>query len=438
METIVIVGGGAGGLELATRLGNSVGKSGRARVLLVDRSPGHFWKPLLHTVASGARDPQLTQIEFSAQAAQHSFSFEQGEVLSIDRTARSIELAPRCVDGREVQPRRTIAYDKLVLALGAVTNFYGVPGAAEHALTLDNVGQAEAFRQRFVNACIRAGERKKQNPHHYRAGEVHVVIVGGGATGVELAAELHHSARALVRYKVAALDPVRDIRISLIERGPYLLSHLDPRQSRRAANHLRSMGVEVLTSTAVASIAPHSVHATQDGVGREYRSDITLWAAGVEAPRLCATFGLPVNRQNQIIVDGSLRTTADQNVYAFGDCASYDCPVKGVVPPRAQVAHQQAMFLAGLLSRASDGKPQPEFLYRDYGSLVSLGPATAVGVLNGAMAGRGIPVAGMTARLLYALMYQKHMLSLHGMLRATLQSLSDWLRARLAPPVRLH
>lgn len=440
MDMIVIVGGGAGGLELATRLGDTAGKAGRARIVLVDRSPGHFWKPLLHTVASGARDPQVSQIAFSAQAAEHHFEFVQGDVVAVDRSARSIELAPRCVDGEEVQPRRTLAYDKLVLALGSVTNFYGVPGVADHSLTLDNVAQAETFRRRFVNACIQAAEHKKLWPYKYRIGEVHVAIVGGGATGVELAAELHHSARTLARYKVAALDPMRDIRISIIERGPYLLPHLKPRQSRHAANHLRSMGVEVLTSTTVASVAPRSVHVLNEEVGHELRADLTLWAAGVEAPRLCATLGLSTNRQNQILVDSSLRTQSDANVYAFGDCASYDCPVRGVVPPRAQVAHQQALFLAELLARPAGaaGKKEAAFQYRDYGSLVSLGPTKAVGMLQGALSNRSIPVAGLTARMLYALMYQKHMLALHGMLRMSLQSVSDWLRARLSPPVRLH
>ena len=438
MDTIVIVGGGAGGLELATRLGNTLGKSARARIVLVDRTPGHFWKPLLHTVASGKCDPQVTQVEFSAQAAGHHFEFVQGEVMAVDRASRTLELAPRCVDGLELQPRRTLGYDQLVLALGSVTNFYNVPGAASHALTLDSVAQAEAFRQRFVNACIQAGERKQRGLQHDAA--VNVVIVGGGATGVELAAELSHSARALARYKVVALDPARDVRISIIERGEYLLPHLHPQQSRGAAHHLRKLGIEVLTSTAVASVAPRSVHATQDGVGREFPADLTLWAAGVEAPRLCTTLGLPVNRLNQIVVDASLRAADDPHVYAFGDCASYVCPRKGAAPPRAQVAHQQAMFLADLLARKDQRpkQPRPDFRYRDYGSLVSLGPEAAVGVLTGALAGRNLPVGGAAARWLYALMYQKHMLALHGALRMAAQTLVDWLRARILPPVKLH
>lgn len=432
METIVIVGGGAGGLELATRLGDTLGKSGRARVLLIDRAPGHFWKPLLHTVASGKCDPQVTQVEFAAQAAAHHFDFVQGEVMAVDRAERSIELAPRCSDGLEVQPRRRLPYDKLVLALGSVTNFFGVPGAAEHVLTLENVNQAEAFRKRFVAACIQAGERKARGD--VARGQVHVVIVGGGATGVELAAELSHSARALAQYKVHTLDPLHDVRISVIERGKFLLPHLHPRQSVRAARHLTSLGIEVLTETAVASVSPDAVH---DAAGHAHRADLTLWAAGVEGPVLCRALGLPVNRINQIVVDATLRAPGDTAIYALGDCASYTCPVKGAVPPRAQVAHQQAMFLADLLARR-DTPGGTDFRYRDYGSLVSLGPLAAVGVLSGAVTGRRIQVSGATARLLYRLMYQKHLLALHGMARMAVHTLVDWLRAKLVPPVKLY
>ena len=424
METIVIVGGGAGGLELATRLGDTLGAGKRARILLVDRSPGHFWKPLLHTVASGKCDPQVTELSFTAQALDHDFEFLQGEVLCVDRAHQTITLTPR--GGRQDDGVcRTIGYDKLVLALGAVTNFYSVPGAARHAMTLDSVADAEAFRRRFVDGCIRAGERKEQ---------LNVVIVGGGATGVELAAELSNSARALADYRVHTLDPERDIRITVIERGENLLPHLHPVQSQRAANHLRSLGIDVRTATAVAHVTDNAVI---DTAGAAHRADLTLWAAGVEAPELCATLGLTVNHIRQIVVDSSLRAACDSRIYAFGDCASYVCPIKGAAPPRAQVAHQQAMFLAELLARRDDG-PRPEFRYHDYGSLVSLGPQAAVGVLTGALTGKSIRVGGAAASLLYALMYQKHLLQLHGSLRMAAHTLVDWLRAKILPPVRLH
>jgi NADH dehydrogenase len=433
MQSIVIVGGGAGGLELATRLGDSLGKARRSRVVLVDRWPAHFWKPLLHTVAAGKRDPQLCQIEYSAQAAEHGFEFVQGEVRTVDRGRRMLELAPLYGgDGLELLPRRTLRYDRLVLALGSVTNFFGIPGAASHALTLDDVGQADLLRRRFIDCCIRAGARKKEGDA--AGGQVNIVIVGGGATGVELAAELVHSVRALARYNVHALDPARDVRIRLIERGEYLLPHLHRRLCKRAARHLRSLGIEVLTGTAVARVTADAVH---DAAGCIHRSDITLWAAGVEAPPLCATLGLPVNRLRQIAVSPSLQTLADPDIFALGDCAAFVCPGKGQVPPRAQVAHQQAMFLADALARPAS-ETLPAFAYHDYGSLVSLGPLAAVGVLTGQATGREWLLSGVMARVLYRLMYQKHMLALRGFVRMAAQTAAEWIRAKIQPPVKLH
>jgi NADH dehydrogenase len=433
MRTIVIVGGGAGGLELATRLGDSAGKAGRARVILVDRWPAHFWKPLLHTVASGARDPQQCEIEYSAQAAGHHFEFSQGEVRAIDRHSHTIELAPWLADdGREVLPARQIKYDKLVLALGSVTNFYGVPGAEENVLTLDSVAEAEVFRKRFIGACIQASARKAHGNADGAA--VNIVIVGGGATGVELAGELSHTARTLAKYHVHALDPVRDVRIRLIERGEYLLPHLHRRLSRRAVRHLRSLGIEVHTNTAVSSVRPDGL---VDSTGTVHASAITVWAAGVEAPALCAQLDLSVNRLRQIVVSPTLQAVSDPDIFAIGDCANFVCPVAGVVPPRAQAAHQQAMFLAQALDQDQDA-PLPSFKYHDHGSFVSLGPLAAVGVMTGSFKGKKIQFDGAAARLIYGLMYRKHLLTLHGFVRMAAQTVADWIRARISPAVKLH
>ncbi|KQW93451.1 hypothetical protein ASC94_12500 [Massilia sp. Root418] len=434
MQTIVIVGGGAGGLELATRLGDTMGRKGRARVILVDRSPTHFWKPLLHTVASGKRDPQVFQIEYSAQAAEHGFTFMHAELRSVDRAARMLELAP-CLsdDAGEARATRTLGYTTLVLALGAVTNFYSVPGAAEHVCTLDNVREAKSFYRRFFGACVRASEA-----HGEQGAAVNVVIVGGGATGVELAAELGYSARALAKYKIHTLDPARDVRITILERGARLLPHLPLEQSARAEAYLKSRGIEVCTGTGVTQVAADCVHVGEAGVRP---ASLTLWAAGVEGPAITGTLGLSLNRMRQIMVKATLQSVDDPNVFAIGDCASFVCPLQGAAPPRAQVAHQQAVFLAQALAAAHgrrEGRPLAEFRYRDYGSLVSLGPVAAVGVLMGGSYGSKLAVNGTFAHLLYGLMYQKHLMALHGFVRAAAVTLADWLRKRISPSVKLH
>ena len=434
MQKIVIAGGGAGGLELATRLGDTLGRAGTAHIVLVDRWPAHFWKPLLHTVASGKRDAQASAVDYAAQACEHHFTFCRGEVRGIERAARCLQLAPLLSDdGTELVPSRSIGYDKLVLALGSVTNFFGVPGAADHVLTLDDVAQAQAFHQRFMDACVQASARKAAGlPAH----GIDIVIVGGGATGVELAAELSHSARALARYKVHALDPARDVRIRILERGSLLLPHLHPRLSKRAARHLRALGVRVCTDVAVATV---DADAVTDTLGAAYPSSITLWAAGVQAPALCPELGLSLNHLRQIDVTAALQSVDDPDIYAMGDCASFVCPVAGQVPPRAQAAHQQAMFLAHALAQdaeaAGDGR---RFAYRDYGSLVSLGKLTAVGVLKAQAGGRKVAVGGLVARWLYALMYRKHLMALHGFVRMAARSVADWIGEKISPAVKLH
>lgn len=440
MQTIVIVGGGAGGLELATRLGDSVGKaekSHRARIILVDRWPAHFWKPLLHTVASGKHQAQAMQIDYAAQAAEHGFEFHRGDMCGLDREARRIALAPWLSDdGVELLPARFLDYDKLVLALGSVTNFFGVPGAAEHVLTLDDVPQAQAFQQRFIDGCIQASAKHVGNNAADGSGDagLDIVIVGGGATGVELAAELSHSARTLARYKVHALDPVRHVRIRIVERGSLLLPHLHPRLSKRAARHLRSLGIKICLDTAVERVDRDAV---TDNEGRVFASSITLWAAGVEAPAMCATLGLAANRLRQILVTPSLQSHSDPAIYALGDCASFVCPTKGTVPPRAQAAHQQAMYLAQALME-DDAKVKARFEYRDYGSLVSLGPLAAVGVLAATVGGRKLQVGGALARWLYGLMYRKHLMALHGFMRMAARTVADWIAEKISPSVRLH
>lgn len=437
MQTIVIAGGGAGGLELATRLGDRLGRRRRARILLIDRSPTHIWKPLLHEVASGKLDPQVHQVEYSAQAAHHHFEFVHGEVKSVDRDAQIIDVgACHGGDGLERQPGRRLRYDKLVLAFGAVTNFFGIPGAAEHSMTLDSVSQAEQFRQRLVALCVQKGIRRESGAEP--DAKVNVVIVGAGATGVELAAELHHTAHALARYNVHALDPSRDVKIRIIERGDRILPQLNAKLAQNAEQYLRSLGIDVCIGSGVARVTPDAIH---DDAGNIHASDITLWAAGVEGPQVCGTLGLRLNRLRQVLVGPSLQTIDDPKVFAIGDCSSHVCPVNGtVIPPRAQAAHQQAVFLASVLAEANIDR-LPHFQYRDYGSLVSLGPFVAVGLLIGSLGrlgSRGVVVDGILARVLYRLMYRKHVLALHGFASMVAQTISHWLRDRLTPPVKLH
>ena len=188
LHRIVVVGGGAAGLELVTRLGDRLGRRSRASVTLVECARTHLWKPLLHAVAAGSIDPGEYEVNYLAQAHWHGFRYRFGEMIGLDRAKKEVHLAATFDDeGRQITPPRSVGYDTLVIAIGSVTNDFGTPGVAEYAVPLETPAQAERFNRRLVNACLRAQTQVEP----VRPGQLHVAIVGAGATGTELAAELH-------------------------------------------------------------------------------------------------------------------------------------------------------------------------------------------------------------------------------------------------------
>ncbi|SPD65354.1 NADH dehydrogenase [Cupriavidus taiwanensis] len=433
---IVVVGGGAGGLELVTKLGDKLGRKGAAQVVLVDRLPTHIWKPLLHEVAAGSMDPNTHQLEYAAQARWHHFEFQQGELTGIDRSRKTISVSA-CVDqdGAELLPARELPYDTLVLAIGCVTHFFGVPGAAEHAIALDTVAQAERFRKRLIAACVRAQNGRGRVGEDGRP-RVDVAIIGAGATGVELSAELRNTAHVLSAYGLHRLDPRRDVRIHVIEAGPRILPALSERVSAETAKLLRKLDVDVFTSERVTEVTPQAVLTAS---GKTIDADLTVWAAGITAPAVLASLGLPVSRQGQIVVGPTLQSEGDPDIFAFGDCASCPWPEKQTsVPPRAQAAHQQAVFLYNTLRARLAGRPLQAFAFKDLGSLVSLGHFSAVGSLMGGLIGGSMFIEGLLARVMYTSLYRMHVMALHGAVGMALDTVSHWLRSKTSPRVKLH
>jgi NADH dehydrogenase len=436
LHRIVIVGGGAGGVQLATRLGDKMHKNRKGQVILVDRAAAHLWKPLLHEVAAGSMDANTHQLEYAAQARWHHFEFQQGSLSGLDRASKIITVsAVRDEDDVEILPQREIAYDTLILSIGSETNFFGVPGASEHTIAIDTVVQAERFRRRMIAACMRAQNRLgnqagRDRPH------VNIVIIGAGATGVELSAELRSTAQVLGAYGLHRLDPQRDISITLIEAGPRILGPLPERIAEETATLLRNLNVEILVSEKVIEVQPHAVLTAS---GKTLASDLTVWAGGIQVPTILADVGLPVNRLGQVIVSQTLQTIIDPDIFAFGDCASCPWPEKSTaVPPRAQAAHQQAGLLYRSIYRRLEGKPLPIFHYQDRGSLVSLGRFETVGNLMGKLIGSTLFVEGKIARLLYVSLYRQHVMALHGFMRMLFDTLAQWLRRKTSPRVKLH
>ena len=438
VHRVVIVGGGAGGLELATRLGDTLGRRGRAEITLIDKNRTHLWKPKLHEIASGSMDLSAHEVDYLAHAHWHHFRYRIGELTGIDRERREVCVAPYLDDeGRQVTPARVFGYDTLVVALGSLSNDFGTPGVGEHALKLESKSDAQRFHARVVHACIRA--HAQLTP--LRPGQLHIAIIGAGATGVELAAELHRTTREMVAFGLNRVDAEKDIRVSLIEAADRVLPALPPRMSVATAGLLGRLGVEVHTAAKVARILPDGLEL--EG-GRTLPAELVVWAAGVKAPDFLKDIaGLETNRSNQLVVRATLQTSRDDRIYAIGDCSACAWPEAnggkgGYVPPRAQAAHQQAAHVASQIRRRLAGKSLKAYRYRDFGSLVSLGKFSTVGSMLGGFMGGNLMIEGAVARAMYLSLYKLHELALHGVVKVTLDTLARLITRRTEPHVKLH
>jgi len=430
---IVVVGGGAAGLELATRLGRKLGKRGRAEITLIDAARTHVWKPLLHQVAAGTFDPAQHALEYLAHARWNHYRFRLGAMSALDRVERRVVLAPLYNDkGEELIPSRSFTYDYLVLAVGSVSNDFGIPGVSEHCLMLDTKSQASAFQQKLLEALIRANTQSEP----LREGQLDVAIVGAGATGVELAAQLHQVTRQISQYGFETIEPDRHIRLHILDAGPRILPALPAKLSDQVQKELERLGISVHVSEKVTKVTADAVHTAS---GLVVPATVKVWAAGIKGPDFLARLGLTVNRINQLKVNGDLTLEDDDRIYAIGDCAACVMNERGdLVPPRAQAAHQQASFVAKALARRINGQRfDKRYIYRDYGSLVTLGRYSTVGSLMGAITG-SVRVSGWIARWVYLSLYKMHQLTLFGWWRTGLTTLARMLRRSIDPAIKLH
>lgn len=428
LPQIVIVGGGAGGLELAIRL--SVRLQQQVAIVLVDKSTTHLWKPLLHEVAAGTLDAQAEEVNYWLLAHRHGFHFCLGNMTSLDRGHKKIGLAAiEAADGRELVPVRSLAYDVLVMAVGSVAHDFGVGGVDEYCFLLEDRGQAEAFQRFLGQQVLRLAYQKTQNRSDP---PLTIVVIGGGATGVELAAELMTAVGQMV--EVDRGVTASDFQVVLVESHERLLAPLDPRVSAWALQQLQQMQVSVQLNAMVARILPHAVYLQS---GQVLPADMIVWAAGIKAPHFLSELGLASNQLNQLQVKSTLQTTQDESIFALGDCAS--CPQQvpsTFVPARAQAAYQQAHFLAQVIPQYLQHESLPVFVYRDRGSLVSLGQGTAVASLEAGV--KRVIIPGKLARWAYFFLYKKHQFALHGGWRVLLLTVANLMSRGVKPRLKMH
>ena len=437
LHHIIVVGGGAGGLELASRLGRKLGKKKKAEITLVDATRTHLWKPLLHEVAAGTLNSYEDELSYLALGHKNHFTFRVGRMDTLDREKQEISLAPAIDDnGDEFIPRRTFHYDTLIIAVGSQTNDFGITGVKEHCMFLDTRAEADVFHQRLLRNAYAAHTQTGS----LREGKLKIAIAGAGATGVELSAELHAAFNLLVNFGLDQISTENDTKITIIEAADRILPALPPRLSEMTEKALGKIDVEILSGHRI-------TEATEEGFvtdkGGLVPAEIKVWAAGIKAPDFLKEIaGLETNRSNQLIVKTTLETTRDENIFAMGDCA--ECPMEGTdsnVPPRAQAANQQATMLTKSMVNRLNNKPLPTYTYVDFGSLINLSSYTTVGNMMGNLLGKkagSVMIEGLLARFVYMSLYKMHQVVIQGIIRVTLITIANILTQRTKPRMKLH
>lgn len=431
---ILIIGGGAGGLELATKLGHKLGKSQRANITLIDKNRTHIWKPLLHEVATGSLDTSLDGVSYSAHAAKHGFQFILGEFSALDNQSQTITLKQLLDEnGRLLIPQRHIKYDYLIIAVGSVSNDFNTLGVSQYCYFLDSQNQAERFQHalldRFTQVHQMASEQSESANH------LSIAIVGGGATGVELSAELIHVSQLLKHYGMSEFKSTK-LSIRLIEAGPSILPLLPKRISDAARKELTHLGVTVLENTQVSEATSTGFITKQ---GETINADLMIWAAGVKVADFIKNIAcFEFTRNNQILVDEYLKAKGTDHIYVLGDACACQQSDGSFVPPRAQAAHQMASNLASNLIAILNGKALTPFKYHDHGSLVNLARYSAVGSLMGNLTGNSMYVEGKLARLMYVSLYRMHQSAIHGPIKTVGLWLCEKLMRSVRPKMKLH
>ncbi|NIA70514.1 NAD(P)/FAD-dependent oxidoreductase [Pelagibius litoralis] len=430
---IVVVGGGAGGLELVRRLGDRFGRDDYD-IILVERNRTHIWKPLLHEVAAGSLDANMDEVGYGGHGVRWGYRFFYGTFAGIDREKRLVHTAPlKDEDGREIIAAHAIRYDYLVLAVGGVSNDFGIPGVLEHALFLEDRTQADHFRSKLLNACLRVTHNVAQGQTDSM---VRIAIVGAGATGIELAAELYNAAHALRHYGLEVFDETR-LKVTILEAGPRILPALPEKLAEAAAAELEALGVEILTDTIVEEVQPFAVKMKD---GKTIPAELTLWAAGVKGPDYLASLdGLEADPANRLVVRASLQTTRDDRIFAIGDCCAYTPEnAERPIPPRAQAAHQMANQVFENIVCITEGRPLKDFVYNDRGSLVALSRFSTVGSLMGNLIGGRMAIEGRLARIAYTSLYRMHLIAIHGWIKGLALILVGHVNRIVRPKLKLH
>jgi len=364
---VVVVGAGFGGLEATKALADTP-----VDVTVVDSRNHHTFQPLLYQVATAGLDSD--DICFPVRGI---FSGQSNARVRLDRVA-GIDLDHRVV---QLADGGDLTYDSLVLAAGAVTDSFGIPGVEEHAFGLKSLRDALDLRS-HVLTCF---ERADADPTHLDDGTLTIVVGGGGPTGVEMAGGLSELLNGVLRKDYPGLD-LRSARIVLVEMGDRLLAPFSEELSSNARDTLEARGVEVMLQTAVSRVAEDRVELAD---GSTIPTGTMIWTAGVRANPLSEALGVELTKAGRVVVNDDLTVPDHPEVFVVGDMAASTNRHGDPLPQVAPVAIQGARFSAGVIRNRLRGEPTGAFEYSDKGSMATIGRNDAVVELPGGIRFRG-------------------------------------------------
>ena len=364
---VVIVGAGFGGLEAAKTLRNAP-----VQVTLVDRNNYHKFQPLLYEVAMAGLEPDdIAHNVRNIFRGNETVRFRLGTVMGLDTDKQLVHL----------EGSAPLSYDHLILAAGAVSNDFGIPGVREHGYPLKNVPDAVNMR----NHVLRQFERYDRKGDQAADGTLTFVVVGGGPTGVEMAGALVELF-ATLDDDFAGFHPQEQARCVLLEMQDDLLPPYQQKQRTYTRRVLEERGVEVRTNTAVERVEADAVHLDD---GSMIPSETLIWAAGVKASPVADLLGAEQAPDGRVVVNPDLSVPDHPEVYAVGDMAAMD-GTDGYEPQLAQVALQSGRHAAEQVRRRVLGGEPEAFEYQDYGQMATIGRNAAVAELAGGIAFRGV------------------------------------------------
>ena len=423
---IVIIGGGIAGLELATSLGKQLGKTGEASITLIDKYLTHIWKPLLHEIAVGSSNIEDNAVDYIFHGKKNFYRFQLGTLIGLNRQKKEVIIeVNQIVDKNNVKKEKNIAYDILIITIGSISNNYNIPGTDKYCYYLDSLEQATKLQQDFLNYIVSSNNDKK----NYNIG-----IIGAGATGVELAAEVYSAIHEGNKYNIQSHE--RRVNISIIESCNRLLPALPQITSHFILNKLKNIGINILLNEKVIKVTHQGIHTAS---GTFISAEFKIWSAGIRGESVLSKLdGLKVTNSCRLLINNKLQTTLDDSIYAIGDCSACFIDQKNIVPARAQAAHQESVFLKKqIIERIRNKRSTKTFHYHDNGSIISLGgQGTILHIIFKQC--KNIFMKGISARLIYRLLYKIHQVKLSGLFYVLIQSFSKLISKCIKAKIKLH